>query len=74
MWGSKRVAKFVGVKYATLDHWIRSGLLSCNSPNDGTGNPRSWSAADVARAAVVGELRRHGYSLQAVRGSGILGR
>lgn len=73
MWGSKRVMRFLGIKvYRTLDHWLRSGLLSCAIPGDGTGNRRGWSAEDVARAFAVNALRRYGYSLQAIRGSGML--
>lgn len=72
-WNSKQVAKFIGVRYRTLDSWLRSELLpEPLRPADGTGTSRQFSAGDVTRAWAVAELRRSGVSLQRIRASDVV--
>lgn len=65
--GGWKAARLVGVRYRTLDSWIRTGLLTVEGPADGPGTRRSFSFLDLLRARTVAELRRQGVSLQAIR-------
>lgn len=65
---SKQTAKLIGVKYAALDYWCRSGALSEPMvPATGRGRSRVWGFLDVIRARAVARLRRDGVSLQTIR-------
>ena len=66
--GGLRASRIVGVKYRTLDHWVRTGLLpETATPANGKGSRRGFSLADLVRARVVGHLRGAGVSMQQIR-------
>ena len=66
--GGWHAARIVGVKYRTLDRWIRTGLLPRPAiPAEGKGTRRGFSFLDLVRARAVAHLRRQGISLQNVR-------
>ena len=65
--GGWRAARVAGVPYRTLDRWVRTGLLTCESPANGKGTRRGFSFLDLIRARAVAHLRRQGVSLQMIR-------
>ena len=65
--GGWKAARLVDVPYRTLDHWIRTDLLTVEVPADGAGSRRDFSFLDLLRAKTVAELRRQGVSLQQIR-------
>ncbi len=62
-----QVARLAEVPFRTLDHWVRTGLLTCSVPAGGKGKYREWTLPDIVRARTVAELRRHGLSLYRIR-------
>ena len=67
---SKQVAEVVGIKYATLDSWLRperGGFLECTEPAAGRGSNRGFSFLDVLRIDAVARMRRGGVPLQTIR-------
>ncbi len=67
LFGAGEAARILGLKYRTLDHWVRTGLLPVEQPAAGTGNRRGLSFLDLVRAMTVKRLRQEGVSLQAIR-------
>ncbi len=67
LFGAGDAARILGLKYRTLDHWVRTGLLPVEQPAAGTGNRRGLSFLDLVRAMTVKRLRQEGVSLQAIR-------
>lgn len=67
LFGGGEAARILGLKYRTLDHWIRTGLLPVEQPAAGPGNRRGLSFLDLVRAMAVKRLRQEGLSLQAIR-------
>ena len=66
--GGWRTARVVGVKYCTLDSWVRTGLLPKPAiPGRGKGSRRGFSFVDLIRARTVARLRQEGVSLQTIR-------
>lgn len=65
--GGHRAACVVGIKYATLDSWVRTGLLPVSRPAQGKGTRRGFSFLDLVRARCVANLRAQGVSLQTIR-------
>ena len=67
---SRQVAEVVGIKYRTLDSWLRpedGGFLECTEPAAGRGSNRGFSFLDVLRVDAVARMRRGGVSLQTIR-------
>ena len=67
LFGAGEAARILRLKYRTLDHWVRTGLLPVERPTTGTGNRRGLSFLDLVRAMTVKRLRQEGVSLQAIR-------
>ena len=67
LFGAGESARILGLKYRTLDHWIRTGLLPVEQPAAGPGTRRGLSFLDLIRAMTVKRLREEGVSLQAIR-------
>ena len=66
--GGLRAARIVGVKYRTLDHWVRTGLLpETATAAQGKGTKRGFGLADLVRARTVAFLRGEGVSAQMIR-------
>ena len=53
---SRAVTETSGATYGQIDRWTTAGLLSAG--NTGSGNPRHFTAADVAVATVLAPLSR----------------
>ena len=67
---AKQVVGIVGIKYATLDYWLRpdrGNILVCSVPAEGKGSDRIFSFLDVVRIRAVKRLRDDGISLQTIR-------
>lgn len=67
---SRQVAEISGIKYATLDYWLREdrgNLLTCLTPAGGRGSHREFSFRDLIRVRVVARMRQDGATLQAIR-------
>jgi DNA-binding transcriptional MerR regulator len=67
---SEQVAKVVGLKYATLDRWLRperGGFLHCEQGAAGRGSTRLFSFLDVLRVDAVARMRRNGVPLGTIR-------
>ena len=67
---SRQVAEVTGVKYRTLDSWLRpedGGFLECTESAAGRGSLRGFSFLDVLRVDAVVRMRRGGVSLQTIR-------
>ena len=62
-----RAAEIVGIKYATLDHWLRTDAIECAVKAEGSGSRREFDFLDLLRARAVARLRTAGVSLQKVR-------
>jgi len=65
-----RVAKLAGIKYATLDYWLRperGNLLQCEVPAAGVGSDRKFGFLDVIRIRAVANMRGEHISLQTIR-------
>ncbi len=62
-----QVAKLADVPFRTLDHWVRTGLITCQHAGEGHGSRRKWTLPDIVRARTVAELRRHGLHLGKIR-------
>ena len=65
--GAIDAAGIVGVKYATLDYWLRHNLLTCTTPAEGYGSRREFDFLDLIRARAVAHLRGAGVPLQRIR-------
>lgn len=65
--GSSKVAELVGVPFRTLDHWVRTGIVSCEIPAQGAGTRRRFGFRDIFRVQLVARLRKEGISLQTIR-------
>ena len=66
--GGLRASRLVGVKYRTLDGWVRTGLLpETATPAEGKGTKRGFALADLVRARAVKFLRGEGVSMQTIR-------
>jgi len=65
--GVELASRIVGVKYRTLDSWIRTGLLTVTRAARGTGSRREFSFLDLIRARCVNHMRQAGVSLQTIR-------
>jgi DNA-binding transcriptional MerR regulator len=61
---SRQAASVVGVKYATLDYWVRHGILGCAEMARGTGTRRGWTVQDMVKARILSECRNRGLSLE----------
>ena len=67
---AKQVAQVVGLKYATLDRWLRperGGFLECAEGARGRGSRRGFGFLDVLRIDTLARLRRGGVSMQTIR-------
>ncbi len=67
---SEQVAEVAGVKYATLDRWLRperGGFLHCEQEAAGRGSTRLFSFLDVLRVDAVARMRRNGVPLGTIR-------
>ena len=67
---AKQVARVVGLKYATLDRWLRperGGFLECAEGAKGRGSRRKFDFLDVLRVDTLTRLRRGGASMQMIR-------
>jgi len=67
---TRQVAQVVGLKYATLDRWLRperGGFLECAEGADGRGSRRGFGFLDVLRIDTLARLRRGGVSMQTIR-------
>ena len=67
---AKQVAQVVGLKYATLDRWLRperGGFLECAEGAHGRGSRRGFGFLDVLRVDTLARLRRGGASMQMIR-------
>jgi DNA-binding transcriptional MerR regulator len=67
---SRQVAKVVGLKYATLDRWLRperGGFLHCEQEAAGRASTRLFSFLDVLRVDAVARMRRNGVPLGTIR-------
>jgi len=55
---SSEVCRLTGVTVRQLDYWVRIGLLSpsLRAGYGGSGDPRRWSEADVAKVRVVAAI------------------
>ncbi len=65
-----KVARLAGIKYATMDYWLRperGNLLQCDVPASGRGSDRKFGFLDVIRIRAVAEMRRKHISLQTIR-------
>jgi len=65
--GGWQAARIAGVKYTTMDRWIKSGLLTVTRPGQGFGSRREFSFLDLIRVRCVGHLREAGVSAQTIR-------
>ena len=66
--GGLRASRIVGVKYRTLDSWLRTGILpETATPAQGKGSSRGFSLIDLVRARAVAYLRGAGVSMQMIR-------
>lgn len=62
------VCRFVALAPATLDYWIRSGLVTPSiRPSSGRRVPRLWAVEDVVLVRSIKALREAGCPLQKVR-------
>lgn len=60
--------KAAGISYRMLDHWARTGVVRPSAEaGHGSGTRRRYTEADVQLLAAVGELRRNGIELDAIR-------
>ena len=67
---TRQVAQIVGLKYATLDRWLRperGGFLECAEGAEGRGSRRGFGFLDVLRIDTLARLRRGGVSMQTIR-------
>ncbi len=65
--GGELASRIVGVKYRTLDSWVRTGLLTVTREAHGPGSRREFSFLDLIRARCVAHMREQGVSLQTIR-------
>ena len=66
--GGLRASRIVGVKYRTLDSWVRTGVLpQTATPAQGMGSSRGFALVDLVRARSVAYLRGAGVSMQMIR-------
>jgi hypothetical protein len=65
-WGptSAHVTRYAGITYRRLDYWVRLGHLRPGG-GTGTGDERSWPAAEIEIAARMGRLTAAGFELEA---------
>lgn len=67
-WTSRALARLLGIQPQTLNYWILGGLV--NPLSTGIGRPGHKIGLDgLLEAITVHELRRSGFSLQAIRKS-----
>ncbi len=67
---AKQVAQVVGLKYATLDRWLRperGGFLECAEGARGRGSRRGFGFLDILRNDTLAMHRRGGVSRQTIR-------
>jgi DNA-binding transcriptional MerR regulator len=62
-----RAAAILGMPYRTLDHWIRTGLLTIPNPAPGRGRSRELVFTDIVKAVTIKHLRQEGVTLQQIR-------
>ena len=66
--GGLTASRIVGVKYRTLDNWLRTGLLpETTTPAQGKGTKRGFGIIDLVRARVVARLKVEGVSVRTIR-------
>jgi len=63
-----QAAHILGMRFRTLDNWVRTGLVTCSQMADGHGTRRAWTVDDVTRAAYVQAMRKNGVSTQQLNG------
>ena len=63
-----QAAHILGMRFRTLDNWVRTGLVTCSQMAGGHGTRRAWTVEDVTRAAYVQAMRKNGLSTQRLNG------
>ena len=60
--GASDVAERAGITYRMLDHWLRTGYVTCaHNPHAGSGMRRYFTPTEAAHVHRVAELVRAGF-------------
>ena len=63
--GQSAFTAIPGLTYRRLDHWTRTGYLTCDKVNPGSGRPRTWPDEELAVATVMARLIEAGLTVEA---------
>lgn len=61
------VCKRSGISYRQADHWIREDYVQIEDKNTGSGFRREVSLQELPQFLILGQLLKHGFSLQTAR-------
>lgn len=63
----QQIGELTGIDDQTLNYWSREGVLRSASGGGGKGQHRRFDAKEVHLAAILGQLRRYGGNIEALR-------